>query len=284
MEHYELFSARFAFCPLRQEDAQDVYALTGDAQVARYMAFSAHTDLDQARALIEQYNAGAGQGFALRERESGDFIGVFALKEAKIPGRRDISIFLAPSWWGKGCAGEVFAWAIGYAARAGIAQLAAHVAAGNTASRRALERNGFILHEVLPIEGLAGGLCVYLRILAADYAWIPDYLKAKKGVTWDFKVEWQWERYKIGEKLFAALCKNKAGEPIVSLKCEPEASLLLQGEYPGIQPGYYCDKKHWISIRLDGSVPDTVIKQRLDTAYTLVLHKLPKKRQEQILG
>lgn len=113
MEHYELFSARFAFCPLRQEDAQDVYALTGDAQVARYMAFSAHTDLDQARALIEQYNAGAGQGFALRERESGEFIGVFALKEAKVPGRRDISIFLAPSWWGKGCAGEVFAWAIG---------------------------------------------------------------------------------------------------------------------------------------------------------------------------
>ena len=136
----------------------------------------------------------------------------------------------------------------------------------------ALEKNGFILHEVLPIEGLVGGLCVYLRILAADYAWIPDYLKAKKGVTWDFKVEWQWERYKIGEKLFAALCKNKAGQPIVSLKCEPEVSLLLQGEYPGIQPGYYCDKKHWISIRLDGSVPDTVIKQRLDTAYTLVLH------------
>lgn len=164
MEHYELFSARFAFCPLRQEDAQDVYALTGDAQVARYMAFSAHTDLDQARALIEQYNAGAGQGFALRERESGEFIGVFALKEAKVPGRRDISIFLAPSWWGKGCAGEVFAWAIGYAARAGIAQMVAHVAAGNTASRRALEKNGFILHEVLPIEGLAGGLCVYLRI------------------------------------------------------------------------------------------------------------------------
>ena len=36
------------------------------------------------------------------------------------------------------------------------------------------------------------------------YIWLDDYLMARPGVTKDFKPEWNWIRYQIGGKLFAA--------------------------------------------------------------------------------
>ena len=39
-----------------------------------------------------------------------------------------------------------------------------------------------------------------------NYAWLDAYLRAKPGVTRDFKLEWGWDRYMAGGKLFAAAC------------------------------------------------------------------------------
>ena len=38
------------------------------------------------------------------------------------------------------------------------------------------------------------------------YEWIDGFLLAKKGVSKDFKEEWNWIRYMIGDKMFAAIC------------------------------------------------------------------------------
>lgn len=35
------------------------------------------------------------------------------------------------------------------------------------------------------------------------YDWLDEYLMAKKGVRKDFKQEWNWLRYMIGDKMFA---------------------------------------------------------------------------------
>ena len=37
------------------------------------------------------------------------------------------------------------------------------------------------------------------------YDWLDEYLLSKKGVAKDFKIEWNWVRYQIGGKLFAAV-------------------------------------------------------------------------------
>ncbi|MDO4490858.1 MAG: hypothetical protein Q4B85_07325 [Lachnospiraceae bacterium] len=39
-----------------------------------------------------------------------------------------------------------------------------------------------------------------------QYHWMDEYLMAKAGVEKDFKEEWNWQRYMINGKLFAALC------------------------------------------------------------------------------
>lgn len=44
------------------------------------------------------------------------------------------------------------------------------------------------------------------------------------------------------------------------------------------------NKLHWNSIKVDGSVPDELLKDLLDKSYQLVLKGFSKKKQLQILG
>ena len=37
------------------------------------------------------------------------------------------------------------------------------------------------------------------------YTWIDEYLLGKVGVTKDFQKDWNWIRYQIGGKMFAAI-------------------------------------------------------------------------------
>lgn len=115
-----------------------------------------------------------------------------------------------------------------------------------------------------------------------DYQWIDEYLLSKLGMTKDFKVEWEWDRYLLNGKLVAAVCTNKAGENIVTVKCDPAYGEKLRGQYEHIVPGYYMNKVHWNSVSLNGTVPDEVIKKMIDQSYELIFHKLTKKMQKKI--
>lgn len=67
------------------------------------------------------------------------------------------------------------------------------------------------------------------------------------------------------------------GHPLkVSLKCDPEESLALQAEFPQVTPGYHLNKKHWITVVLDGSVPDELAEQRIRDSHALVRPKVPR--------
>ena len=44
------------------------------------------------------------------------------------------------------------------------------------------------------------------------------------------------------------------------------------------------NKIHWNSIKADGNVPDDVVKDLLDKAYTEILNKLTKKKRAEILS
>jgi predicted DNA-binding protein (MmcQ/YjbR family) len=43
-------------------------------------------------------------------------------------------------------------------------------------------------------------------------------------------------------------------------------------------------KYHWISVKVDGEVPDDILMDLLDHAYQIVLGDLSKKKQKEILG
>ena len=116
------------------------------------------------------------------------------------------------------------------------------------------------------------------------YEWIDEYLLSKKGVTKDLQKDWNWIRYQIGGKMFAAVCLGQNDEPYyITLKLEPSEGDFLRTQYEDIIPGYYMNKIHWNSIKPDGEVPDDLLKDLLDKSYQLVLGGFSKKKQREIL-
>lgn len=116
------------------------------------------------------------------------------------------------------------------------------------------------------------------------YLWLDEYLKSMKGVSGDFKEEWNWTRYLLDDKMFAAVCKDDQGkEKLITLKLEPSEGDFLRQQYEDIIPGYYMNKIHWNSVRADGNVPDDLLKDMLEKSYWLVLAKLPKRKQKELL-
>lgn len=132
-------------------------------------------------------------------------------------------------------------------------------------------------------KGFAPGRKIQMR-----YDWLDEYLLSLPGVEKDYKMEWQWFRYKIRDKLFAAVCSPEekyrlyGGHSLVNLKCDPREAELLQARYPEVLPGFYTDKRTWIAVLLDGELPDDVLRRLCQESYRLVLEKLPKYVQREI--
>ena len=116
------------------------------------------------------------------------------------------------------------------------------------------------------------------------YPWIDEYLLSRPGVEKDYQPDWKWIRYKIGGKMFAAVCLDDADEPYyVTLKLDPLEGEFLRQQYEDILPGYYMNKRHWNSIRANGSVPEDLVRDLLEKARLLVLDGFSKAKQREIL-
>lgn len=65
----------------------------------------------------------------------------------------------------------------------------------------------------------------------------------------------------------------------VNLKVDPEIGVELRERYTAVQPGYHMNKKHWITVILDGSIPDKLLRQWTDDSYNLVVEGLTKSQK-----
>lgn len=126
-------------------------------------------------------------------------------------------------------------------------------------------------------------------IAALKYPGLDGYLLSLPGAAKDFKAEWQWLRYQVGSKLFAALCTPglehgvHGGRTMLILKCDPLLAELYRGQYPEVVPGFYSDKRCWNSVYLDGGLPPETVWAMARHSYGLVFGKLTKKAQREIL-
>ena len=122
------------------------------------------------------------------------------------------------------------------------------------------------------------------------YEWLDGFLLSLPGCEKDYKPEWGWFRYMIRGKLFAAVCSPKGmkdeaynGHDLVNLKCDPQKAELLRAQYPEILPGFYCDKRLWIAVLLDGNLDGGFLEELCRESHRLILAKLPKYVQKEIL-
>jgi predicted DNA-binding protein (MmcQ/YjbR family) len=68
----------------------------------------------------------------------------------------------------------------------------------------------------------------------------------------------------------------------VSLKCEPALAEQLRAANPEITGAWHMNKTHWNGVRLDGALPDGMVRDMVEDSYDLVVAKLSRKQQEQL--
>jgi predicted DNA-binding protein (MmcQ/YjbR family) len=84
--------------------------------------------------------------------------------------------------------------------------------------------------------------------------------------------------FKVGGKMFALTALGR--RPLtVSLKCEPSLAEALRAEHSAVRPGYHLNKRHWITVTLDGSLPDELVEALIEDSYELVVDGLPKRER-----
>ena len=104
------------------------------------------------------------------------------------------------------------------------------------------------------------------------------YCLAKKGVTEEFPFDNNTLVYKVVGKMFALADVDQFES--INLKCDPEVGAQLREEYAGVLPGYHMNKKHWITVLMDGSISDKKVKEWIDASYQLVAARLTKSQQK----
>ena len=81
--------------------------------------------------------------------------------------------------------------------------------------------------------------------------------------------------FKVMGKMFA-LVSQKEEVPRATFKCAPADGEVLVSQYESVIPGYYMNKKHWITISLTGELPDEMLIDLASGSYDLVISKLNK--------
>ncbi|HEY0741716.1 MAG TPA: MmcQ/YjbR family DNA-binding protein [Chryseosolibacter sp.] len=100
---------------------------------------------------------------------------------------------------------------------------------------------------------------------------------SKKGVTEEFPFDKETLVYKVMGKMFA-LTDIESFESL-NLKVDPEVGEELREKYAAVQPGYHMHKKHWITVLMDGSIPDKMILKWVNNSYDLVASGLTKSQK-----
>ncbi len=70
-----------------------------------------------------------------------------------------------------------------------------------------------------------------------------EYVLSKKGAVETYPFDESTLVFKVGGKMFGLVYDHK-GDLGLNLKCDPDFSLVLRGQFEGIFPGYHLNKNN----------------------------------------
>ena len=105
---------------------------------------------------------------------------------------------------------------------------------------------------------------------------LKKYLMSKPETTLEYPFGDDVHVFKVRKKMFALIGFRK-DLMNMNLKCDPDEACALRDIFPAITEGYHMDKRHWITIYFDGSVPKNEILRLVDNSFLLVVDKMSKK-------
>jgi predicted DNA-binding protein (MmcQ/YjbR family) len=111
---------------------------------------------------------------------------------------------------------------------------------------------------------------------------LKKYLLNKPEAIEDFPFGPEVAVYKVRDKIFA-LIGMENNEARINLKCDPAEAEQLRMVFDAVLPGYHMNKKHWNTVIINGSIPDSEVKRMIDNSYALIVKKLGKSAVQLLL-
>ena len=106
---------------------------------------------------------------------------------------------------------------------------------------------------------------------------------ARPGAVEDFPFGEAVSVFKVAGKVFAIA--DLGADPLeVSLKCDPGRAEALRAEHAAVRPGYHLDKRHWITVTLDGTLDDDEVAGMVEDSYDLVVAGLTRAQRRDLAG
>lgn len=87
-----------------------------------------------------------------------------------------------------------------------------------------------------------------------------------------------WDVAKVRGKVFM-LTTVHGGEPLLTLKADPDDARALREQYEQITPGYHMNKRHWITVYRGEDVSRELVEELVTESYLLVVAGLPRARR-----
>ncbi len=109
---------------------------------------------------------------------------------------------------------------------------------------------------------------------------IREYCLSKKGVTESFPFDETTLVFKVMDKMFALT--DLEGDLSINLKCDPDKAVELRERYPSVLPGYHMNKKHWNTVLVDGTIPDSLIFSWIDHSFKIVVRGLSQNKRKEL--
>jgi predicted DNA-binding protein (MmcQ/YjbR family) len=106
---------------------------------------------------------------------------------------------------------------------------------------------------------------------------LRDYCLSKPAVTESFPFDETTLVFKVAGKMFLLTDLEDAFS--MNIKNTPEKVTELKGLYPSVLPGYHMNKIHWVTVMIDGSISDNVLKQWIDESYNLIVAGFTRKEK-----
>ncbi|MDO8342255.1 MAG: MmcQ/YjbR family DNA-binding protein [Cellvibrio sp.] len=111
---------------------------------------------------------------------------------------------------------------------------------------------------------------------------VKKYLLNKPEAVEDFPFGPEVAVYKIRDKIFALIGVGN-NEARINLKCDPAEAEQLRMVFDAVLPGYHMNKKHWNTVIINGSLPDSEVQRMIDNSYALIVKKLGKSAAQHLL-
>jgi len=106
---------------------------------------------------------------------------------------------------------------------------------------------------------------------------LRDYCLSKPAVTESFPFDETTLVFKVAGKMF--LLTDLVDAFSMNIKNTPEKVTELKDLYPSVLPGYHMNKIHWVTVMIDGSISDNLLKQWIDESYNLIVAGFTRKEK-----